>query len=337
MTASEFNVWANKELSKYIKSSRIVAMIIESSNNTYELFRLWQMRDQNWYSNAILAFCDYFSDAIANDHDQISNMVAEEYPKVHLSLQNYHDSFFLQNQNNVSAGRHRARAYFRMMGDTLESVHLVHVQFIYKVLTIAPLSPLYGRRSLVSNGKAVSELLEISAFEYPLKGAVKGVPLSQWRNICHHSAFQYDDKQGVINCNYGNNQTVRLTMLELEHVMVKLDIIQALLKSAIEFAILGHLEALEFGSELDITQESILSSFGNLLAMQGFSLFSIKQMNNILFIEVTDIKSRHLSNLKQDLTQFAPTLLLLRHIGIEAEIHLTSTSGQPVGKLLLPR
>ncbi|MCX0440811.1 hypothetical protein, partial [Aeromonas veronii] len=132
MCENDFYLMAHQEFSKYIRNPKVVSMIINTSNNTYELSRLLQMKDRDWYSGAILYFCNIFREAMQSNKAAVISIVEGEYASIHASLENYHDSYFLQNQHMSDNPRHIVRAYFRMMGDTIESVHYPHIQFMYR-------------------------------------------------------------------------------------------------------------------------------------------------------------------------------------------------------------
>jgi len=332
MGHKDFKLLSHQELSKYVNNPKVVSFMVDSGNNTYELSMLLKMQGTKWYSNAIKYFCLSFRDAFKKHKNEVVDVVESNYPIIHESLANYHDSYFLQNQNDIEQPRHLARAYFRMMGDTIESVHLPHIQFIYQIMVHAPDSPLYGRPLKVSNGKAVSELLQLSDFVTPFITNLENVSLNQWRNISQHSSYKYDSKTDRINCTYGNNKDITLSPKELESLMIRMDVLQSMLKICIEFPLLEFMEEFKFDSDLEITIETLLSQLGNAFSLNGYSLLDIKREGDDLKVNVKDNRCRGIEGFKVDFEMFKPSLMLLMHNGISTTIELFDSSEKSIQK-----
>ena len=333
MCENDFYLMLQQELSTFILNPKVVSMLIDTSNNSYELNRLFQMKGSAWYSGAILSFCNLFREAIKFNRSAVIDMVENGYPSVHESLENYHDSYFLQNQGISENPRHVVRAYFRMMGDTIESVHFPHIQFIYKITTMAPSSPLYGRSLDVSNGKAVSELLDHGNFHVPLKENLHDISLNQWRNISSHSSYKYENNTKSIICSYGNKGEKTLDFNELKGIMVNLDVLQAMLKTCVEFPILEFMQEFNLLPTLEVTEEAIFSQLGTSLPIHGYKFKGVKKNQKDWIIQVEDTRNRDPELFSKDSQAFLHPVLMLRHNGINAKIEFFDTSGKSVKEL----
>ncbi|MCL1090972.1 hypothetical protein L2744_15465 [Shewanella profunda] len=335
MSDKDFKLLVASEFSKYIKNTTAVDHMVDSGSHAYELSTILKMSNSLWFTSALDYFCSAFRSAMLQHPEEVIAIVEECYTKVHHSLANYHDAFFLQNHESVTQTRLKVRAYFRMLGDTLESVHFPHIQFMYQVLTKVPDSVLYGRKLKVSNGKAVSELLEINELRSALEGSLKDVSLSQWRNISHHSSYHYDASRDIVVCTYGNNNTVELTFNELETLMVDFDTIQALLKICVDFPLMDFLGSFEFDTSLELTVETLLSQLGNVLALNSYTLIGIDKVLNSWTINIEDTGMRGVKGFKSNGPMFFPYIGLLSDKGINVTLELFTPSGASIQKAMV--
>ncbi|ELB2850416.1 hypothetical protein R8O04_23180 [Vibrio sp. 2094] len=335
MSDKDFKLLVKNEFSKYIKNTTAVNHMIDSGSHAYELSTILKMSNSVWFASALDYFCSAFRSAMLHHPEEVISIVEECYTKVHHSLANYHDAFFLQNYESLTQTRLKVRAYFRMLGDTLESVHFPHIQFMYQVLTKVPDSVLYGRKLQVSNGKAVSELLEINEFRLALEGSLKNVSLSQWRNISHHSSYHYDTTRDLVICTYGNDNKVELTFNELETLMVDFDTIQALLKICVDFPLMDFLGSFEFDSSLELTVETLLSQLGNTLALNSYTLIGIDKVLNSWTINIEDTGMRGVKGFKSNGPMFFPYIGLLSEKGINVTLELFTPAGTSIQKAMV--
>ncbi|OCH01848.1 hypothetical protein [Aliivibrio fischeri] len=335
MSDKDFKLLLVSEFSKYIKNTVAVNHMVDSGSHAYELSTILKMSNSVWFTSVLDYFCSAFRAAMLQHPEEMITIVEECYTKVHHSLANYHDAFFLQNHESVTQTRLKVRAYFRMLGDTLESVHFPHIQFMYQVLTKAPGSVLYGRKLIVSNGKAVSELLEINEFRLALEGSLKGVSLSQWRNISHHSSYHYDPSRDIVICTYGNNNTVELTFNELEVLMIEFDTIQALLKICVDFPLMDFLGSFEFDTSLELTVETLLSQLGNVFALNGYTLIGIDKVLNNWTINIEDTGMRGVKGFQSNGPMFFPYIGFLSEKGINVTLELFTLSGISIQKAMV--
>ncbi|HHF3148113.1 TPA: hypothetical protein ACPJ10_004612 [Vibrio diabolicus] len=335
MSDKDFKLLVKNEFSRYIKNTTAVNYMVDSGSHAYELSTILKMSNSVWFSSALDYFCSAFRSAMLQHPEEVIAIVEECYTKVHHSLANYHDAFFLQNHESVTQKRLKVRAYFRMLGDTLESVHFPHIQFMYQVLTKVPDSVLYGRKLKVSNGKAVSELLEINEFRFALEGSLKNVSLSQWRNISHHSSYHYDTSRDIVSCTYGNDNKVEITFNEFETLMVDFDTIQALLKICVDFPLMDFLGSFEFDTSLELTVETLLSQLGNVLALNSYTLIGIDKVLNSWTINIEDTGMRGVKGFKSNGPMFFPYIGLLSDKGINVTLELFTPTGTSIQKAMV--
>lgn len=332
MDSNDFNLLCYQQFSKYIKNSKVIKFMVESGNNTYELSRLLEMEGKPWFGGAIKFFCMSFDSAMKNNKDEVVEIVNKTYPDIHESLKNYHDSFFLQ-QHKIEQPRHQVRAYFRMMGDTIESVFYPHVQCIYQIMTLDPSSKLYGRPLRVSSGKAVSELLQISEFSEALSKNLENISLNQWRNISQHSSYSYESKTDKIICKYGKESVIRVSLEELVSILLRMNVLQSLLKICIEFPILDHMEKFDLGADSEITTETLLSQLGNAFSLNGYKVLEIQRNDEQLKINIKDTRNRGIDGFKTDFEMFKAPITILMHNGISTTIELFNASERSIQKV----
>lgn len=335
MSTRDFALLGKREFSKYIKNAKSVNHMVEIGSHSYELSTILSLSNSQWFTSALDFFCSAFRSAMKHHPLDVISIVEECYPDVHEALANYHDSFFLQNHDAITQPRLKVRAYFRMLGDTLESVHFPHIQFIYQIMTKVPDSLLYGRTQKVSNGKAVLELIEIKELGLALKGNLKNVPLSQWRNISHHSSYQYDSSICMIRCTYGTNHSVVLSLDEFESIMFTMDRLQALLKICVDFPLMDFAGSFKFDSSLEITFETLLSQLGNVLGLNGYSLIGIDKALNNWTVKVEDTCSNGVRGLKNNAPMLTPYIAFISDKGINITLELFTTDGISIQKAFL--
>ncbi|HAS8201353.1 TPA: hypothetical protein I7683_21890 [Vibrio vulnificus] len=332
MSEKDFKLLVTNEFSKYVKNTAAVNYMVDTGSHAAELSIILEMSNSVWFVSALDYFCSAFRSAMLQHPEEVIAIVEECYTKVHHSLANYHDACFLQNHESVTETRVKVRAYFRMLGDTLESVHFPHIQFMYQVLTKVPDSVLYGRKLKVSNGKAVSELLEINEFRLALEGSLKNVSLSQWRNISHHSSYHYDTSRDMVICTYGNGNKVELTFNELETLMIDFNTIQALLKICVDFPLMDFLGSFKFDTSLELTVETLLSQLGNVLALNSYTLIGIDKVLNNWIISIEDTGMRGVTGFNNSGPMLFPCIALLSKKGINVTLELFTPSGTSIQK-----
>lgn len=142
-------------------------------------------------------------------------------------------------------------------------------------MVCAPQSPLYGRTQKVTNGKVISERSFINEFNICFNKLLKDISINQWRNISQHSSYQYNTTTNLIHCVYENNNSIDLSLSGLESMMITIDKLPALLKIIVDFFISEFIDNFKLGSSLKITIETIISTLGNVLSLNNYSLLGL--------------------------------------------------------------
>ena len=240
--------------------------------------------------------------------------------------------FFLQHEVRTSNPRHRVRAYFRMLGDTIESTHKPHVLFLYKMLSSNPNNQLFGQPENVSFGKAVSSLVEIVDLEEAYKTKLLGVSLSHWRNIAHHSSYQYQKRSGQISCTYGSNNSrkIDLNIAQLIELMLTLNKLQALEKIAVDFCLIEFMKDIQFDKygEIEVTVETIISQIGNSIGLHGFKVLTVTNEGERCTFKIEDSADKGLHAFKQMIEQSAHFMAMLNQAGYNTIFELFNSNGK---------
>ncbi|ENV3667388.1 TPA: hypothetical protein RQJ48_004466 [Vibrio vulnificus] len=329
LSEPEFIGLQHSIFSNFITNQRVLDSVVTNNTHAYELTMLLKMREEQWYSEGIKYFCDSFRYAMQNNQEETLKVVEDNYGSIHEALSSHSDAFFLQKSASFSKPKLKVRAYFRMLGDMLESVHFSHIQMIYKVLILCDNSTLFKRPSRVSNGKAVSELSSLDEFNEAFVGFTDGISLNQLRNISQHSSYKYNEERQLIECTYGNNQCVELTVEQLEVILVKVDVIQVFLKTCLSFSLINHEEVSSILLRQSLTLETLMSQLGNLFALHNYQVFDVDETKVKWHIKIKDIHDNGVKKFKLDCQNyFFPLVYLLSKKGVKVVIEMFNSKGK---------
>lgn len=328
----EFNDLAFQTLSKFIDNQEMISKILSIGSHNWELSIILEMENEPWFIETLLYLTRSLRSTMIENKEKGISIVERMYPEIHESLACYHDSFFLQHEVRTSNPRHRVRAYFRMLGDAIESTHKPHVLFLYKMLASNPSNQLFGRPEDVSFGKAVSSLVEISDLENAYKTKLFGVSLSQWRNIAHHSNYKYQKAFDRIVCKYGasNTQEIDITIDQLLELLFVFNKLQALQKIAVDFCLIEFMKDIQFDKygNIELTVETIISQIGNSIGLHGFKVLSVTNDDEWCTFKIEDSADKGLYAFKQMTNQTGHFMAMLKQAGHNPIFELFSSKGQ---------
>ncbi len=328
---SKFNDLVFQTLNRFINNKEIVSKVIELGTHNWEVSLILEMEKESWFSESLLYLTGSLRSSIVNNKEISVSVLEKMYPVIHESLACYHDSFFLQQEINSKNPRHTVRAYFRMLGDTVESSHKPHTLLIYRMMTCDPTNQLFGRPESVSFGKAVSSLLEISELENMYKTILFGVSLSQWRNIAQHSNYQYDKNSEKITCTFGSNnpQTVDISIEQLLELLLSLNKLQALQKIAVSFCMIEFMKDVQFDKygKIELTIETIISQIGNGIGLEGFKLLSVANNAGTCVFKIEDTSNKGLALFKKMMSRLAHFIAMLKEAGYDPVFELFTSKG----------
>lgn len=165
LTGDEFAARVFETFRRFIDNEEVITRVIKLGTHTWEVSVILEMEKECWFSDALLYLTQTFRSTMHANKEQCISLIESLYPDIHESLACWHDSFFLQKNIDLRNPRHAVRAYFRMLGDMVESSHKPHINFIYQVLRLDPSGPLHGKPRNVSLGKSISMLSEMEILE----------------------------------------------------------------------------------------------------------------------------------------------------------------------------
>jgi len=329
---ANFKSLAFKTLNRFIDNKEIVSKVMDIGTHNWELSLILEMEKESWFLESLLYLTRSLRSTMIENKEKGVSIIEQMYPDIHESLACYHDSFFLQQEAQSQNPRHTVRAYFRMLGDTVESTHKPHTLLIYRMLSCNPSNQLYGRPEVVSFGKAVSSLLEVSELEKMYKKKLFDVSLSQWRNIAQHSNYQYNKRSEKITCTYGlnNSQTVDFTVEQLLELLFALNKLQALQKIAVSFCMIEFMKDIQFDKygKIELTVETIISQIGNGIGLEGFKVLSVTNDSGSCVFKIEDTANKGLASFKQMVNRLAHFMTMLKEAGHEPVFELFTLQGQ---------
>lgn len=315
----EYNRIVFSTFKKYINDDDVIAKIARIGTHTWELSVILELEKEEWFSET-LEFLTRELRSTFNANKEKTVQIAELlYPSIHESLACWHDSFFLSKNIDARNPRHAVRAYFRMLGDMIESTHKPHIEFVYKILRINPCSQMYKKPKDVSLGQAVSSLIEIKELERIYKTNLLGVSISQWRNIAHHSNYRIEKDKNSITCTYGGNvrYEVRITVDGLLDLLKTFNKLQALQKIAVGFFLVEFMNEIQFDKhgDIDVTIETIISEIGNGLGLEGFKVVSVSKNSAEYVFKIDDSGDLGLNVFKRTISRLSPFIAFLEEKG----------------------
>lgn len=322
--------------SNYLENKKVIPQILNSGSYTYELSIIWKMENEAWFTNSLQYFLLHARNAFNNNQREFINSIESYYPKIHESLENYHDTYFLYKEDPGLENREIIRYYFRMIGDTIESTHYLLLRFVYNTLTLSDKTPICGKDKKISYGKIVSELLNIDYFNFLLKNNLNNISLNQWRNICQHSSYKYNTEREEVTCFYGKNSFIKININEIKKIMIKLNTLQQWLKIAFDFTFLEFIDFISISREkLKITNESLYSQLGNILPLNGYSILDLDKTLDHWTIKIKDNNSLGIEGFKNSTALFYPVLKGFHFNKIKITIVLYNNQGKSIQKLFL--
>lgn len=336
LTDLEFETLSFFHFSNYLKNKKVIPAILNNGNYTYELSIIWKMANEAWFTNPLQYFLSHARNAFENNRSEFIDSIESYYPIVHESLENYHDTCFLYNENHELQNREIARGYFRMMGDMIESTHYLLLRFVYNTLTLSNKSEIFKKDRNISFGKMIAELINMENFNFLLKGYLSNIPLNQWRNISQHSSYKYNHKKGEVICTYGKNLSIDMKLSDLRNLIIKLNTLQQWLKICFDFTYLEFIDSITLSPKtLRVSNESWLSQLGNILPLNGYSILDVNKILDHWTIKIKDNNNLGIEGFKNSVELFMPILKGFYLNKIKLTIELFNINEKSIQKLYL--
>lgn len=338
---SEFDLFSREVLSDYIPCNDRIDYIISTKSFAFEIMFI------KWADGTVFKdFMDFFFTnlrvALEHHEEDILKLYISSDLDIHEALVSYQDSAAMSSTTSVSNKRTKVKAGFSSLGDMIESSLYPQLRLVYGVLILSKASSLYGKKSNLSDGKIVSELIESSeVMKATLSSILFNVPLNQWRNISNHASYRYVKSSDSVICEYGsnNNHTVSFKYRELKQLLKSVDCIQILLKvcselPSFELDVKKHTD--NTNERYELTQESLMSQIGNVLAILDYDVFSLDKALNNWKINITDINSLGVDAFRELARELVPYLLCMYKLyGVFIEIEVFDKHGQTFQKMAL--
>ncbi|WP_318505358.1 hypothetical protein [Photobacterium leiognathi] len=340
---SEFDLFSFEVLSKYIHGKERIEDIVSSKSFAFEVMFI------KWANGTVfIDFMDFFFAnlrvALEHHEEEVLKLYINCDLGIHEALVSYQDSAAMSSSaaTNVDNKRTKVKAGFNSLGDMIESSLYPQLQLIYGVLTLSKGSSLYGKKTNLSNGKIVSELIESSeVVRSVLSSLLLDVPLNQWRNISNHTSYRYIKSSDLISCEYGNNNSYSVSFKydEFAELLKSVDFIQILLKACVELSsfelcVKKHTDNNDECYEL--TKESVMSQIGNILAILDYDVLSVDKALNHWKINITDVNSLGVNAFRELGGELIPYFLCMYQLyGVFVELEVFDNKGRTFQKMSL--
>lgn len=308
----------------YINNEKTIHYAIYGNTHTWEISVLWELENEAWFIEAFDLLMSELSNVLKNNKDLGLKYIEKELHSFFGALDAWHETFYLADFEKIKDKKHKTRALFRMLGDSIESTHKPMIEFIHGLRSIDNNS---FKKSNTFGGK-VNDFINDEKFKAVYKEKLFNVSLSQWRNIAQHSSYTYLSDGPFIKCLYGksNEKEINISIEDLYQIFSNLNIVHALHKIVIEFLFLEYLEDIDWG-EKTISVETLCSQIGHNLALSGYNIREIKKHKKSIVINVIDLNCEGIAKLKQTIFEQSGTLIMMKNIGYIIQIHLFDNDG----------
>ncbi|HIF5857569.1 hypothetical protein [Vibrio parahaemolyticus] len=340
---SEFDLFSYEVLSKYVHGKERIEAIVKSKSFSFEVMFI------RWAEGTVfIDFIDFFFANLRIALEYHAEEVLELYVNcdidIHEALISYQDFAVMSSITSVDNKRTKVKGAFSSLGDVIESSLYPQLRLVYGVLTLSKDSSLYGKKTNLSDGKIVSELIESSeVVRATLNSLLLNVSLSQWRNISNHASYRYIKSSDSILCEYGKNNTSSISFEyhKLGELLKSVDSIQILLKTCVELSsfdlcIKKHTDNND--ERYELTKESVMSHIGNVLAILDYEVLSLDKVLNNWKINIVDVNSLGVNAFRELGCELMPYFLcMFKLYGVFVELEVFDTYGNTFHKLSLGR
>jgi hypothetical protein len=260
------------------------------------------------------------------------SIIERSYPKIHESLNSWHDAYFLNNVDRKNNQRHFVRACFRHLGDTVESVHYPHIECIHELLSNINVLGIPPKNKRGDFGSIISALIQLDKLKFIYRDNLHDIPLNQWRNIAQHSSYAINKESGLIVCVYGNGRhKIEITSDEIYNLLCRLNDLHSLQKIALDLFLCEFMDDINFNSnDTIISLETIFGGILNNINVYGFHLKSMKNTSGFYQFELVDINESGVKGLNKLLWMIKEQVLLLKEKGIESTFNLYTKKGDKI-------
>lgn len=186
---------------------------------------------------------------------------------------------------------------FREIGGLLEASLLPHITQFYHLIAISEgnIFPAKETKS-ISFGNMVNKLKGKNQLKQLYQPAPWNLPLNQWRNIAHHSNFQFNENKNEIKCTYGKYPKLKTLIIipsSLSDFFIRLNQIYALHKITLAFFCCDNREFLKDALDsCSITDDDLAASIIDLFNTYDFVVVDFQYEQKPWIIKLNDPHSR---------------------------------------------
>ena len=284
-----FHVKMKDDLSMYFKNKDILDIIIERKTHLWEYSVILEMNSFEWFNDSLTFFIEEFNDAKAKNVKAVKKSLIKFYPLIQKALEGYSEAFHLSTLHLDKSANLFVRTVYRELGDILETSLLPILRQVHSLFSITKKYAFSFNSINAHFGEIVSDLCKIKKIEFLYKDFLYNVPLNQWRNIAHHSSYEFFEDRQIVICRYGTNniKEVVIHKNEIEKFIKLIDKIFCLHKIAITFFTSdnGRLIVKSL-PKLNISKDTIYASILAVFEVEGFKVLSLETKGENIDISV---------------------------------------------------
>jgi hypothetical protein len=283
--------------------------------------------DYNFYSKNfkdsifaafLLTIVELYRSAKKKNHDECFSFLLAHELAVSRGFQNTTDIAYTEQHKDIERLNLYSKVVFRELGDFIEGSFQPFIKELYglhllKKKNSAATIETVNKASL---GDAVAALIDnYEDLSVIYKHVLNGVPLNQWRNIAHHNSYQPNENTNEIRCTYGQKENKKVTVLsrvDLGRISIAIFNIQYLHKIAHAIFMADNVVAMsEKRPDVVVSEDTaILQSFET-LASRGFKVIDLKRNGKDITLDVKDVESRVVEEIKQSIKEISPVIFSL--------------------------
>lgn len=338
LSGEEFYNLKKSTIEKFVNNDDMVNFVLERNLFTWEISTILEKSDNEIFSNTLEYLVSDLRESFLINKKKSVEVFENYYEDVHEALNAYHDSFFIHNIRDNGRLRHYVRTCFRHIGDTLEASFKPYIIILYNLLIAGEHIKAFVSRRPPAFGDYLTHLIDIDYLKRIYIDELKGISLSQWRNICQHSSYKVDEESNTITCNYGKNKSKVFTTSDIEHILLKLDELHSIHMIAISFIMLEFTSEINLKSELkDLSVETILGDMCSALSTYQYPVIEVIQEEEKYKFVCLDKNGNLKSEFIKSLHHVASHIFMLKDKGISSVFGLYSIDGIKIaeGKLEL--
>jgi len=286
-----------QDLSIFFQNKKELKSLISSNIFLWEYGFILKMKDNPWFIEGMKFFTSQFNYAKKVDSKAFEKSINYFFPKISEAIKSCMVAFHLeQSSQNIPPSLFVTSA-FREIGGLLEASLLPHIRQFYHLIAISDgnFFPAIKTKS-ISFGNMVNELKGKNQLKQLYQPNPWNLPLNQWRNIAHHSNYQFNENKNEIKCTYGIHSKLKTFIIipsSLSDFFVRLNQIYALHKITLAFFYSDNRDFLKDALEsCSITDDDLAGLIIDLFNTYDFVVVDFQYEQKPWIIRLNDPHSR---------------------------------------------